>query len=229
MKNFKKDLACNITLICVLAFSFVHLLMLTLNLFGATNFALPSGFSYITAYILMIFCFALYILGFWIENLRTLKIPTWFKMTFYIAFFIFTNVYYILGLYQNFIFMLIFVAFIAAILNVFALSIYFNISKDDKNKLKASTKMLVFNTTTYSVALCSLALFIISIAKVLFGATYIVGALLTFVIEMSVMLQVCAIFSVMFAISHKKTKRIINGSLIKVIQKTISPSVKSNG
>lgn len=227
MNNFKKNLAVNITLICVLSFSLIHLLILTLSLFNVFNLSLPADFSYIGAYILMIISFALYIVGFWIETIKTLKIPTWIKVTFYIALYIFTNVYYILGLYQNFAFLLIFIVFMAAFLNIIALSVFFNITKDDKNKVKTTTKLLTFNVSAYAVALCSLALFITSIIKVIFGVHFTLSALLTFVIEMSVMLVVCAIFNTIFALSHKKTKRILNACLIKIVAPTITPSVKS--
>ena len=92
--NFKKDLACNITLICVLSLSFIYFMLLTLNLFNVFAFNFPQSFSYITAYLLMILCFGLYVLGFFIETRKSIKIPTWLKMTFYVAFFIFTNIYY---------------------------------------------------------------------------------------------------------------------------------------
>ena len=145
MGKFRKNLVTNTTLICVLAFSIIHLLLLVLNLFNVTDFNLPNNFSYLTAFILMVLCFILYVIGFLVENIKALKIPSWFKMLFYIAFFVFTNVYYILGLYQNMFFMLVFVAYIALILNICALSIYYNINKDEKNKLKSSTKELIFN------------------------------------------------------------------------------------
>lgn len=227
MGKFKKDLACNITLICVLAFSAVHLLLLTLNLFNVTNFNLPENFSYIFAYILMIFCLGLYILGFWIDNIKTLKIPTWFKVMFYIAFFIFTNVYYIAGLYHNIFFVVIFIAYISFLLNICAISICFNINKDEKNKLKISTKTLIFNTTTYAISLCSLALFLISIIKVIFVGIFAFTSLIHFIIEMSTMLVVCGLMATILALSHKKSKVIINKCLIKIVPKTISPSVKS--
>lgn len=228
MNSFKKNLASNITLISVLTLSVVHLVLLTLNLFNVLNFALPTGFSYIFAYILMVVCFVLFIFAFWVENIKTLKIPTWFKILFYIAFFVFTNIYYIFGLYSNIYFLVLFVVYIAFLMNICSLSIYFNINKDEKNKLKASTLNLIFNTTTYSLALCSFVELIISVIKVIFFAFAATATLLTFVIEFVAMLIVCVSMSIILAISHKKSKRIINGCLIKIVPKTISPSIKSS-
>ena len=224
--NFKKDLACNITLICVLSLSLVYFVLLTLNLFNVFSFAFPQSFSYITAYLLMILCFGLYILGFFIESRKNIKIPTWFKMTFYIAFFIFTNIYYVFGLYHNLVTLLMFVAFITFILNIIALSLYFNLNKDENNKLKASTKGFIFNTSIYSVAISSVAIFLISAFNVIFLSTYIFSTLSIFVIEMTTSLVVCAVVSTIFAFSHKKSKIIINNCLIKVTKNTIVRSLK---
>lgn len=226
MKSFKKNLIGNITLICIISFSIVHLTLLTLNLFNVLNFALPKNFSYITAYILMIFCFALYFAGFWIEAIKSLKVPNWFKIVFYVGFFIFTNVYYILDLFNNLFFVIVFIAYISFILNICALSLYFNINKDEKNKLKSTTKELTFGTTTYSLSLCSLALFIISAIEVLFFKAYALALLSTFVIEMLAMIIATSIMSIIFATSHKKSKLLINGCLIKIVPKTITPSQK---
>lgn len=227
MNKFKKDLVCNITLICVLAFSLVHLVLLTLNLFNVFSFALPTNFSYFTAYFLMILCFSLYIFGFWITKFKSLKIPTWFRMVFYIAFFIFTNVYYILGLYSILVFMIIFVAYLAFILNIIALSLHFYLCKDEKNKLKTTTYGLVINLLAYSISLCGIAIFLISLFKVLILKNFIFTTLTSFIIEMSVMLVICIATAITFGISHKKSKKIINKCLIKTIPRTISPSVKS--
>jgi len=227
MSKFKKNLTINITLICVLAFSAIHLTMLILNLFNAFNFELPNNFSYITAFILMILCLALYIIGFYVETKKTLKIPTWFKMVFYVAFFIFTNVYYILGLFQNLIFNLIFVAYLAFVLSVISLSIYYNTNKDEKNVLKATTKQLTFGVINISISLTSLVLFLIEVFKVIFFANAALSTLLTFVFEMFATLIVIATTSTIFALSHKKSKILINKCLIKTIPKPVYRSVKN--
>lgn len=75
MNNFKKDLACNITLISVLAFTAIHILILTLNLFGVTKFEFYEGFNYLVAYILVVVCLALYVFGFFISKFKRLTIP----------------------------------------------------------------------------------------------------------------------------------------------------------
>ena len=95
--SFREDLLCNVTLICTLSFSVIHLLILTLNLFGVTRFVFHENFNYIVAYILVVASLALYVFGFYIYKFARLYIPAWFRMLFYIAFYLFTNIYYILG------------------------------------------------------------------------------------------------------------------------------------
>ena len=101
MNSFKKDLACNIALIVALVFSVVHLIVLTLGLFGTITLNVYEEFNYIFAYILVVLSLALFILSFFITKIKGLVVPAWFRIMFYIAFFLFTNTYYIIGGYRN--------------------------------------------------------------------------------------------------------------------------------
>ena len=109
-QNFKEDLFCNITLICVLAFAFIHLLILAFNLFGITHIAFYENFSYIIAYVLVIASLVLYIFGFYIYRLSNLYVPAWFRVLFYIAFYLFTNVYYVCNWFSSMIGLIFFSA-----------------------------------------------------------------------------------------------------------------------
>jgi transcription termination factor NusB len=64
-----------------------------------------------------------------------------------------------------------------------------------------------------------------SIMQIILSAK--LASLLTFVFETITAIVVCAIVEIIFAFSHKKSKKIINNCLIKIIPKTISPSVKN--
>ena len=100
-EKYKENLAENITLTIALVFSVVHLIILTLSVFDVTQIKFYSGFNYFLAYILLVLSLAIYILGFFIEKIAKIKIPTWFAVVFYIAFFLFTNTYYALNAYTN--------------------------------------------------------------------------------------------------------------------------------
>ena len=113
--TFREDLLCNITLICTLVFSGIHLLLLTLNLFGITNFEFYANFSYVIAYILVIASLALYIFGFYTYHFSKIYMPAWFRMLFYIAFYLFTNVYYILNWFNTIVGLIFFYAYISFI------------------------------------------------------------------------------------------------------------------
>lgn len=215
MENFKKDLACNITLISVLFCTVVHLLLITLNLFSVINLKLNINFNYLVAYLLVIICFALYIFGFFITKFKSLIMPSWFRILFYIAFFLFTNVYYVAGLYQNLIAVVFLFAYIAFLINIIALSVFFNIQKDEKNRLKSTVTFLITSVFMYSVATCALFQFIFSIVKVFAFPDYKFATLLVFVVEMSTMLFVSVVMAIVLNASLKRSKTLINACLIK--------------
>lgn len=216
MNEFKKDLACNITLICVLAFSAIHIALLTLNLFGVTELAFFEGFNYLIAYILVIVCLLLYIFGFFITKIKNLELPKWFRIMFYIAFYLFTNVYYCLGLFGNMVALVFFFAYIAFLVNIISLSVFYNVNKDEKNRLKSTNTYLVTSVFFYSVAINALVQFVIDAVKVFAFPNYIFTTLMAFVVEMSAMLLVTIVMTVIFASSLSKTKSLINGCLIKI-------------
>lgn len=214
--HFKEDLMCNITLICVLAFSCVHLLLLTLNIFGVTRFALPENFNYIVAYILSILCLCLYVFGFYLYRFTHLYIPSWFRMLFYIAFYIFTNLYYVLGLFGSVLGLIFFFAYIGFLTCIICLSIYFNTQKDEKNKLRVASKSLVSSVFFYSVAGCAIVQFVINLIKVIFFNSYKFTTLSAYLIEFGTMISICSIVSILFALSLARTKTFINACLIKI-------------
>lgn len=214
--SFKEDLLCNITLICTLAFSCIHLLLLTLNLCGVARFELHENFNYIVAYILVIVSLALYIFGFNIYKLANLYIPSWFRMMFYIAFYLFTNVYYILGWFNSLVGLIFFFAYIAFLTCIISLSIYFNTQKDEKNKLKIAPKSLIASVFCYSIACNALLQFVINLIKVIFFESYKYTTLSAYLIEFGTMIAVCSVVLISFALSLAGTKTYINACLIKV-------------
>ena len=226
MNNFKKDLVCNITLICVLVFSFVHLTLLTLNLFGVTALEFRENFNYLIAYILAVVCLGLYVFGFFITKIKNLSIPAWFRMLFYIAFYLFTNVYYTLGLFGNIFALIAFFAYIAFLANIISLSVFYNVQKDEKNRLKSTNRFLLTSVFMYSVAINSIIMFLITTFKAFVFPNAELSTLVTFVIEMSTMLLVTIVVTLIFAGSLSKTKELINNCLIKTGEAKSNRSAK---
>lgn len=219
MKNkptFKEDLMCNITLICTLAFSCIHLLLLTLNIFGVTRFNLPDNFSYIVAYIMVIVSLALYVFGFYLYRFTNIFIPAWFRMLFFIAFYLFTNVYYILGWFGSTLGLIFFFAYIGFLTCIISLSIYFNTQKDEKNKLKIAPKSLITSVFFYSISANALIQFLINLVKIIFFESYKFTTLSAYLIEFGTMIAVCSVVAIMFAMSLARTKTFINACLIKI-------------
>ena len=215
MNNFKKDLACNITLISVLACTVAHLLVLLLGIFDVIELKTAESFNYIVAFVLVIACLLLYILGFFITKQQNVTLPSWFRIMFYIAFFVFTNTYYLAGLYENIWFVLIFFAYVAVLINIICLSLFYNIQKDEKGRLKTSAKYLCVCVCFWSVAICAFLQFVITIFKAFAFESYVFSTLKVFVFEFLVMLVVCIIMAIIYYMSLIQTKSLINACLIK--------------
>ena len=214
--TFKEDLLCNITLICTLVFSGIHLLLITFNLIGITKFELYSSFNYILAYVLVIACLVLYILGFYVYHFSKIYMPSWFRMLFYIAFFLFTNVYYICNWFNTILGLIFFYAYISFLACIISLSIYFNTQKDEKNKLKIAPKSLISSIFFYSVAGNAIIQFAVNLVKVIAFKNYEFSTLGVYLIEFGVMILVTIAVTITFAISLAGNKKFINACLIKV-------------
>lgn len=214
--TFKEDLLCNITLICTLVFSCIHLLLITLNLIGLTDFNLFYGFNYIVAYILVIACLLLYVFGFYAYHYSRIYMPAWFRMLFYIAFFLFTNVYYICNWFNSIVGLIFFYAYISFLACIISLSIYFNSQKDEKNKLKIAPKSLITSIFFYSIAGNALVQFVVNLVKVIAFKNYEFSTLSVYLIEFGTMIGMTVIVTIAFAISLARKKLFINACLIKV-------------
>lgn len=223
------ELACNLTLVGVLVATAVHILVITLNLLGVTNFALPNNFNYIFAYILTIICLALYILGFFVTRLKRIIFPEWLRILFYVAFFLFTNVYYIFGLHTNLIGIIIFYAYIAFLINIVSVSVFYNTQKDEKNRLKASNKFISISVFCYSVAITTFVQFVIALAKVILFKTGSTTTMLVYVVSTASMLIVSIALALIFFLSLEKSKKFINACLVKyTVRRVVKKSVKED-
>ncbi len=214
--TFKEDLLCNITLICTLVFSGIHLLILTLNLLGATHIELYPNFNYAIAYILVIACLILYIFGFYIYHRSRIYMPAWFRTLFYIAFFLFTNVYYICNWFNTLVGLIFFYAYISFLACIISLSIYFNSQKDEKNKLKITPKSLITSVFFYAVAGNAIIQFVVNLVKIIAFPNYEFSTLNIYIMEFGTMLAMTAIVTIAFSLSLARSKSFINACLIKV-------------
>ena len=228
-KLTKLELACNLTLIGVLVATAIHILLLTLNLVGITNFAVPDGFSYIFAYILTIICLTLYIFGFFVARWKRIYFPLWLRIMFYAAFFLFTNVYYILGLHTKMWSIILLYAYLSFLICVLSVSVFYNTQKDEKNRLKATNRFITISVFLYSVALSTFVQFLISFFKVAFFKTAVNSTLLISVVSTATMIIVSIATVTAFYLSLSKTKKFINSCLVKfTVKRIVKKSVKED-
>ena len=206
-----------ILLYTVLAFSVIHSVFLLLSLFSVVpmHFLEDVNFNYVTAFVLVGICLLLYIALMFIEKFRKLVIPEWFKDVFYVGFFVFTNIYYLFGLYSNIFTLIVFYVYLAFVLNIVSLSIFFNVQKTEHNVLKTTTTYTVFTTFAYSVALFAMIETVISAFKLIFNPASVFATLSSLVVNMCTGVFVSLVFALLFALSLSKKKRLINKCLIK--------------
>lgn len=213
---FKKDLACNIALIFFIIFTAVHFTVVTLSFFCKIDLNLYESFNHLIAYTMIVVSLALYIFGFFLYKFSNLYIPAWFRLMFYTAFFLFTNVYYLCGWFLNIIGLIFFFAYLAFLVCIICLSVYFNIEKDNKNKLKTIPKHLIVNVYFYSLAIQSIVQFIVNFVKYFAFPRYLLTSVKVYLIEFGVMLGVTTIMTLLFALSLYSSKKFVNACLIKV-------------
>lgn len=215
MNSFRKNLVNNITLIVVLVFTLIHLLLLTLNVFDITKFDLYDGFNYFVAYILVIISLVLFILGFFIEKIAKLNIPSWFEVVFYVAFFLFTNTYYILNAYSNIFAIIILFAYLSFLVTIINISVFYHTQKDENNRLKASRNYIVTSIFFYSIGTNAILELFISAVKAFIFPNFILTTVSAYVVEFSVMVLTSIIMSILLNLSLLKSKKFINSCLIK--------------
>ncbi|MBQ3048161.1 MAG: hypothetical protein IJD48_04015 [Clostridia bacterium] len=213
-KNIKLS---TILLYSVLAFSVIHLTFLMLSLFSVVPmpFLESINFNYVVAFVLVGICLLLYIAFMFIEKSKKLVIPEWFKDVFFVGFFIFTNIYYLFGLYSTLTGLVIFSIYLAFVLNIIALSIFFNVQKSETNILKTTQTYTVFTVFTYAIALFAMVETVVSAFKTIFAPDGIFTTLPMFIIDMCAGVLVSILFAISFAISLSKKKKLINSCLIK--------------
>lgn len=214
-EKFKENLAGNIALIISLIFTIVHLVILTLSVFDLTPFDFYDNFNYFIAYILIIVSLCIYILGFFIEKIAKIKIPAWFQVVFYIAFFLFTNTYYATNAYTNVGAIIFFFAYLSFISTITNISVFYNTQKDEKNKLVASRKYIITSVFFYSVGTNAIFELIFSSIKAFFFPKFIFTSIEAYVVEFCTMLLVTIVMCIILDISLRNKKKIINGCLIK--------------
>ena len=128
----------------------------------------------------------------------------------------FTNIYYFFSIYSTIWGLIIFDAYLAVLLNILSVSLFYNSQKDNKNQVKTTEKFLVFTTFCYAAA-GSLVIEVLSaLMRMLTDKANITNSLAMFVTEACTMLVVSFAFALAFAMSMRKTKQLINSCLIKI-------------
>lgn len=218
MKNMQNKIKLSSVLLwAVLALSLVHFSFLLLGLFGIIVPACleRSSFNYIVSFVLVAVCLILYIVLMVVEKKKKMIMPEWFKDVFYIGFYVFTNVYYYFGLFSTLAGLLVFYVCLAFVLNIIALSIFFNTQKNDSNVLRTTNTFTALTTFTYAVTGGALIETVVSAFKLILAKDSMFSTLSMVIIDMCVIVLVSIIMAIIYGSSLSKKKTIINGCLIK--------------
>ena len=175
----------------VLALSLAHFTILLLSLFGVITPAWLEriGFNYIVAFALVAICLILYITLMLVEKKKKMVMPEWFKNVFYVGFYVFTNIYYFFGLFATLAGLIVFYVYLAFVLNIVALSIFFNTQKSD-NVLRTTNTFTALTTFTYAVTGGALIETVISAIKLICAKTSVFSTLSMVIIDMCVIVLV---------------------------------------
>ena len=209
----------NTFLICALALSALYFGFLMLGLFNVVNISgvVGKNFNYLLAFAAIVACLGIYTISLFIENHNALEVPTWISCTFYVCFFVFTNVYYFFGLYDILVTNLIFYIALSVLISILSLSIYYNCLKNDdgtlKNKINFTAFILFCISTALSVCFSLIVMFIKFMINTNVNLT--VHTLSSF----GIMLLSACLFAIIFHTSIKTDKKFANACLIKTNNK----------
>ena len=208
----------NILLWCTLGFSLIHFTFLMLGLFNVLepDCLKREHFNYIVSFVLVAVCLLIYILFLFIANKNKFMFPEWFLCLLYIGFFMFTNTYYYLGWYESLIGIGFAYAFMSIVFVIISLSIFYNMQKDSNGYLKTTSTYASSTILAYSIAFGTIAELIVSAFKLIFIPNTVFASLSVFVIDISIIVFVSTVFAIMFYISLNRSKKLINGCLIRV-------------
>ena len=206
-----------IVLILSLALSVAHLVLLFLGVFGVLvpSWLIESNFNYLLAFCLLALNLILDIVFLVIEKHKLLEIPEWFRVVFFIGFFIFTNVYYYFGLYNLIYTVIILYVYLAVVLSIASISIFYNVQKDDRNIVKSNNKFACVSTFTYSTSMFLIIETAVIAVKIIFGMNTASTSTM-FLINSCVAILVSLVISIIFYLSLSRTKRLVNACLIKL-------------
>lgn len=212
MKKFSKNL-----LYVLIGFCALWAVVLSLGAFGVikTNIFAGEQFNYVVALILDAVCLALFVALVFVEKIKGLSIPNWFKCIFYVSFFVLTNIYFYFSLYSTVAGLIACAIILAVIFNIMSVSLFYNTQKDDQNNVKVSNKFLVFSCFSYSILFAFIYQLVVCVIRIV-SKTTISNVLAISAIEMSVCLLISFVFALVFALSLARTKRVINACLIKM-------------
>ena len=166
MKNRKPSL---IVLSLSLGLSVAFLVLICLGLFGVVvpSWFAEANYNYMIALILVALNLILDTIFLVIEVKGRLDIPEWFRVVFFVGFFVFTNIYYYFNLYSIIYTEILFYVYLSVVLAILSISIFYNVQKNHNNSVKSSNAYAAISTFAYSTSLFLIFETVVSAVKLI--------------------------------------------------------------
>ena len=195
------------------ALYFIFLLLCLFNVFDVSGVINPN-FNYFLAFSLIIVCLALYVISLFIEEKRKLSVPTWLACSFYLSFFLFTNIYYFFGLYSYIFPMLIFYIALGVLISILSLSVYYNNLKELNGTLANKNNFIGYVLFAISISISTLIAFVINLVKYLINQN--INITVYFLSSFGLLILSAFVFAILFTLSINRKKKFANACLIVI-------------
>lgn len=196
--------------------TFAYLVFTVVDLFKSISSKELSVFTnnFLLAFIMIIITTLLYLFLLYFEKSKY-ELPEWFRCVIITFIYIFTIIYTMFNLYNYFAFSIVFYAVIGFILSIIAISIFYNYLKDSKNILKISPFMVFLFGLCFAVTIGVLIQLVVILTKDLNQLkTASAPVYLDFYINLGMITLSSIISNFVMYMSLKKSKKLINASII---------------
>lgn len=167
--------------------------------------------NFLLTFSMIVIATVIYLLLMYFERGR-LKYPEWFKCFVIVSVLVFFLVYPFFGLYTIIYFDIIFNTVLGFLLSIVGVSIFYNYLRSDKNNLRARPVMVVFFSFMFATTIAVIIELIEALVNIIQKSSSIIAS--GDLIDICVILGSSLIINILFYISLRKEKVIINGCLI---------------
>ena len=211
--NKKKIKISDIFLYVAIFLTFAFLIFVTIDLFTSLNSRIVGSFTpnFLLTYLMMSISTIIYILLLIFER-KNLNFPEWFKCFLIFSVFVFCSIYPYLNLFTIIYTDILYNVVFSIIINIISISIFYNLLKDNNNNLKSKPFTLSLFCFSFTVMFAVIIELIEVLFNIIIRSENIVS--INLIIDLLVIICSSIILNIIFFISLKTDKKLINSFLI---------------